>query len=333
MKHSVVGGTAAVAAPASSEVMSIALVDLTATLSFREDGLNREHVERLVDLAGHWPPILVRRADRRVVDGAHRVAAARQLGLGHIEASLFDGGPDDALIEFVRRNVHHGLPLTLRERKHAALRILAAQPGWSDRRLAEVCGVSPKTVGRLRTVGGDCPSGEPPQLDIDSRVGRDNRSRPIDGTSLRSRIAEEITAHPGASLRAVASTVGASPETVRSVRLSMTGSPGAPSGAGRAADPPVAMTGPPAQPVPPPWRDDAAILSRADGDDFVAWFDQTSVSDEDCMRTESVPLSRIYEIADEARRRSEIWSHIAQLLEARSAKNTVRSLRAERRAG
>src|SRR5262245_43183298 len=132
------------------QVVPIALADLTVTPSFREDGLNWEPVERLVDLAGHWPPILVGRADHRVIDGVHRVVAARRLGWARVEALFFDGGPDDALIEFVRRNVHHGLPLTLRERKHAAERILGAQPRWSDRRVAELCGISPKTVGRLR---------------------------------------------------------------------------------------------------------------------------------------------------------------------------------------
>jgi hypothetical protein len=33
-----------------------------------------------------------------------------------------------------------------------------------------------------------------------------------------------------------------------------------------------------------------------------------------------VPLSRIYEIADEARRRSDLWMRFARFLEARTAK-------------
>jgi hypothetical protein len=324
------GGAVAAVSP---EVVSIALGDLRVTSPFREDGLNREHVERLVDLAGHWPPILVGRADRRVIDGVHRVAAARQLGLEQIGASLFDGGPDAALIEFVRRNVHHGLPLTFRERKGAARRILVVQPGWSDRRVAELCGISPKTVARLRTIPEGRPSGEVPQLDTRSRLGRDNRTRPVDSSSLRSRIAEEIKAHPGASLRAIASTVGASPETVRSVRMHLAGSTAGPPDADRTVDPTIGVSGPAVQPVPPPWRDDAAILSLADGDDFVAWFERTSISEDDCTRVEAVPLSRIYEIADEARRRSGVWAELAQALEARSGKKAVRSLPTARKAG
>ena len=102
----------------------MALAELSVSTSFREGGLNEEHVHRLVALAGHWPPVLVNRPDGLVIDGAHRVEAARILGLDRIEAWYFDGGPDDALIEFVRRNVHQGLPLTLRERKRAAEHVL-----------------------------------------------------------------------------------------------------------------------------------------------------------------------------------------------------------------
>ena len=128
----------------------MALAELSVSSSFREAGLNEEHVQRLVALAGHWPPILVNRVRRSVIDGAHRVEAARILGLDRIEAWYFDGEPDEALIEFVRRNVHQGLPLTLRERKRAAEHVLTAYPEWSDRRIAELCAISPKTVGRLR---------------------------------------------------------------------------------------------------------------------------------------------------------------------------------------
>jgi ParB-like chromosome segregation protein Spo0J len=289
--------------------VTIDLAELRIAPSFREEGLDHDHVEVLVGLAGQWPPILVDRSDRRVVDGAHRVAAARRLGMSGIVATFFDGGPEEALVEFLQRNVRHGLPLTLRERKRAAQQVLAGQPRWSDRRIAELCGISSKTVGRLRTAPND-----------GSRVGRDGRTRPVDGASLRSRITEELAARPDASLRAIASAVGASPETVRSVRSSMAGPADAEASASMPASAP--------EPVPPPWRDDAAILSLTDGDDFVTWFDATTVADDDWQRADGVPLSRIYEIADEARRRARAWNEFAQVLEARSAKKAVRALHA-----
>jgi hypothetical protein len=80
---------------------------------FRADGLCEEQVDRLVSLDGAWPPIVVGRDDGVVVDGAHRVEAARRLGLPSVVAVPFDGGADEQFVEFVRRNVSHGLLLTL----------------------------------------------------------------------------------------------------------------------------------------------------------------------------------------------------------------------------
>ena len=141
-------------------VVSLAVARLVVKSSIREGGVNQEHVRRLMRLGGRWSPILVHESTGVVIDGVHRVAAARLLGLVRIDATLFSGGPDAALIEFVRRNVHHGLPLTLRERKWAAGQVLDAHPHWSDRRVAGICALSPKTVGRLRVVPDDCPSEE-----------------------------------------------------------------------------------------------------------------------------------------------------------------------------
>lgn len=303
--------------PASSEVVSLDVADLRVSTSFREGGLNEQHVQRLVALAGHWPPVLVNRSDGLVIDGAHRVEAARLLGLDRVEAWYFDGEPDDALIEFVRRNVHQGLPLTLRERKRAAEHVLAAHPEWSDRRIAELCAISPKTVGRLRGKKTVCPTGGILQLDARTRIGRDNKWRPVHSASVRSRVAEALKEHPGASLRTVAKSVGVSPETVRIVRMNMDAS--------RAPDvvsePPQVGSVPRLPEASVSWDQDLALVSSEDGEDFVAWFDRTTLTNEDCWRfLDSVPLSRIYEIADEARRRSEVWTQFAKSLDVRWSK-------------
>ena len=211
------------ALPISSapEVSRVALADLKVDRCFRESGVSKEHVELLVELDGRWPPVLVRRADQLVVDGIHRVTAARLLGLRWIEVEWFDGDPDDALLEFVRRNASHGLPLTLRERKRVASRLLCTHPDWSDRRLAGLCAISPKTVATLRTMAGGRPNGQSPHSDSESRVGRDDRARPVNRAAMRLRVVEAIKAQPDASLRSVAAVAGVSPETVRLVRMSM----------------------------------------------------------------------------------------------------------------
>jgi hypothetical protein len=273
--------------------------------SYREAGVNQEHVDRLVGLGGRWPPILVRQDNGQVIDGAHRVAAARLLRLERVAASLFYGDPDEALIEFVRRNVFHGLPLTLRERKRAASQVLLARQEWSDRRIAEICALSPKTVGRLRSSVPDRQFEEIPHLDAGTRIGRDNRSRPVNRASVRAQVIKAIEEQPGASLRSVAAAVGVSPETVRILRMNM-------------SRPAEAVALPlPREEAPP--RLVAALPSGVEGEGFDAWFDRTSVSEGDRWRcADRVPLGRLCEVADEARRRAEMWLEFAKSLEARA---------------
>jgi hypothetical protein len=72
--------------------------------------------------------------------------------------------------------------------------------------------------------------------------------------------------------------------------------------------------------VLPVWGGDAALVSCDEGD-FVAWFDRTSITEQECVaRAQTLPLGRVYEIADEARRRSELWMRFARCVEARAKK-------------
>ena len=297
---------------AGPPVVWLSVANLRFTDSLRDGGLNEEQVDRLVAIGGQWPPILVGR-DGVVIDGVHRVVAARRLGFDQIEASMFDGCEDEALIEFVRRNVHHGLTLTLRERKRAARLVLGAHPDWSDRRIAEICAISPKTVGRLRNLEVARPSADNPQMDTTMRVGLDNRARPVNSASVRTRVVAAIKEAPDASLRTIAAKVGVSPETVRLVRTNMRTVP-AVSVAAVVAAPAVVRAVEPCA----PWVHDAA-LSAFDHGDFLGWFERTAVKAQDFESwLEDLPLSRVYQVADEARRRSELWAKFAKSLESRT---------------
>lgn len=294
---------------ADSAVGSVPVSRLGVTSSYRAGGLDAEQVERLAALEGAWPPILVRRADHSVIDGAHRVAAARRLGMARVEVTWFDGSAGDAFVEFVRRNVAHGLTLSLQDRKRAAQRILGEHPRWSDRRVAELCALSPKTVGRVRREAG-CPTGEDPQSDGEVREGRDHRLRPVRGGSARARVLEALRDQPDGSLRAIAAVAGTSPETVRLVRLNL-----ADGGVGMAdADVGGDEVAPPAG----GWQGDAALATADTGDRLVDWLDRTAVTDADVAWAGAVPLSRVYVVADEARRRSAAWLEIARAVEARA---------------
>jgi hypothetical protein len=290
--------------------------------SIREGGVNQEHVRRLMRLGGRWSPILVHEGTGVVIDGVHRVAAARLLGLTRMDATLFTGGPGEALIEFVRRNVHHGLPLTLRERKWAASQVLGAHPHWSDRRIASICALSPKTVGRLRVAPRECgASEEVPQLDTAMRMGRDNRLRPVNSGSIRERVAAAIRAQPGASLRSVAASVGVSPETVRSVRIGMSRSIVEPPTIDAIVEDVTEDASPSAHcaPVGHPGGNLSLVTDGMDPrGDFVAWLDRTSVTKAECSRwAQAVPVSRADEVVGDARHRAEVWLDFARTVETR----------------
>lgn len=293
-------------------VVSLSVSALTRDTSFREGGLCAEQIERFVSLNGSWPPILVSRIDNTVIDGAHRVAAARLLGMARVDAMIFDGTPEEGFIEFVRRNVAQGLMLTLGERKRAAQRVLFAHPRWSNRRVAELCVLSPKTVARLREAVGS-PTEADAHSDGEMREGRDHRLRPVRREPVRARVVEALRAQPDASLRTIAAVAGVSPETVRLVRLNLANEPERESAA--VGEPTVAP-----ESEPTPWRADAALASTDNGEDLLIWLERTSVGESDLDWAASVPLSRVYEVSDEARRRAEAWLQFARALEDRPAR-------------
>ncbi|MHB8466465.1 MAG: hypothetical protein ACYDH6_23125 [Acidimicrobiales bacterium] len=294
----------------------IALADLRLGPSLRAGGIDPGHVQALKELAGRWPPIVIASAERTVVDGLHRVHAALALGLTRLPCVFFAGDEDDAYAEFVRCNTAHGLPLTFQEREAAAGRLLRSHAEWSDRRIASICALSPGTVARVRAVRAR-PTAAGEQLD--TRVGLDGRSRPVDRRELRARIAEALRANPRASLRGIAAQVGTSPTTVRSVRGELGGGLGV-GGADVQAGEDEAWIAAFNQMVDSgaEWAPDAAVLSTEEGAGFADWFTRTAIADEWWAFVGTVPYSRVYEIADEARRRADHWTGFARALEARS---------------
>lgn len=298
-------------ATASTGVEAVALADIRLGISPRRGGTNRAHVNILA-AEGHWPPILVTRAGRTLVDGYHRYGAARMLGHSRISCVYHEGDEDSAYVEAVRLNVSHGLPLCMADRESAVGRILEIRPEWSDRRIAEAAGVAPATVGRIRL-------GRPGEhyAQVDSRVGRDGRTYPRDPAAVRQRVVMALNAEPNASLRVIARQVGASPETVRKVRSEQAQDcQGA-----RVPRPPDGTRGD--KGVTPPFDcvTDSAF-SSGERLEFARWFDQTSIDDDWEPRLKAIPRGRIYTVADEARRRSASWAKFASALEAQMRSDT-----------
>ncbi|MFF1357762.1 helix-turn-helix domain-containing protein [Streptomyces sp. NPDC058297] len=175
-------------------------------------GEDPQHAHVLAQSGALLPPIVVHRESMRVVDGMHRLRAVIRRGDEVIRVRFFEGAERDAFVVGVRENTAHGLPLSLADRTAAATRIVTSHGHWSDRAIAEVAGLSARTVGEIRRATLD-DDGRPA-----TRLGRDGRIRPLNssqGRILAARLVEEM---PGASLRQIAQLAGISPGTVRDVR-------------------------------------------------------------------------------------------------------------------
>ncbi|MFJ8150381.1 nuclease [Streptomyces sp. NPDC096094] len=182
-------------------------------VSLRQGGTDAAHVRLLVDAAGsaELPPLLVQVDGCRVIDGLHRLEAARLMGDDSIKVRFLDCSNSEALVIAMQANGSHGLPLSKADRVAGAQRVLGSHPDWSDRAIAGITGLSAKTVASLRERSAiAAPLGG-------KRVGQDGRRRPVDAGEGRRRAAEYIATHPNAPLRQVARATDVSLGTVHDV--------------------------------------------------------------------------------------------------------------------
>ncbi|HEV2343285.1 MAG TPA: hypothetical protein VGS97_04270 [Actinocrinis sp.] len=175
-------------------------------------GPDPQHVRLLADTAQALPPVLVHRTTMRIIDGMHRLLAARLRGEADIAVEYFDGSADDAFVRGVRANVTHGLPLSRLDREVAAARIIGSHRQWSDRALADAVGLSAPTVAAIRRRL----SGSEPAMEV--RLGRDGRSRPLSTAEGRLKASRILDERPDASLRQIAREAGISVGTARDVK-------------------------------------------------------------------------------------------------------------------
>ena len=186
---------------------------LSAGVPLRRSGTDAAHIQLLVDAAGsaELPPVLVQIDGYRIIDGLHRLEAAKLRGDSSIKARFVDCSNSEALVIAMKANVSHGLPLSKTDRVSGAQRVLSSHPDWSDRAVARITGLSAKTIASLREK-----SSEGTPLD-GKRIGRDGRRRPVGPGEGRLRAAEYIAEHPNAPLRQVARETDVSLGTVHDV--------------------------------------------------------------------------------------------------------------------
>ncbi|GAU68952.1 putative regulatory protein [Streptomyces sp. NBRC 110611] len=309
----------------------IEIVSVRSLLSFgspRLAGEDPRHSRALAETDIPLPPIVVHRPTMHVIDGLHRVRAALLRGDEHIEARFFDGSPEDAFVLAVKLNTRHGRPLSQADRTAAAARIIGTHPHWSDRRIAEIAGISPSGVGALRTrstVG----AGQ-----LNTRTGRDGRVRPLNAAEARRRAGEFIAGRPEASLREIAEAAGIAVATARDVRkrlrmgedpvppklraaewrdADVNGTHEAKEEGGTPEPPPVIGSG-----ILSSMRKDPALRFTDSGRTLLHLLSSQALEPEKWRwLAEGVPTHRAYDVVRAARRCAEQWLRFATELEQR----------------
>jgi ParB-like chromosome segregation protein Spo0J len=301
------GGKGEASALLSASLSEARLVQIT-QLSFgytpRRSPLDEEHVNSLVEVVDQVPPIIVDECTLMVIDGLHRTEAARRAGREELRAVLFSGSGVDAVALAISANLRDGKPLTRYERRAAASMLLKRVPQRSDRWVGEVCGMSHTTIARVRETTSAAA--------LPVRIGRDGRSRPIDGVPGQAAVAKALASNPGGSIRRVARLAGVAPNTARRVatKLARPEDPG--------SDP--LLTQGPTEEEP---LIDLTRLSGPQGD--INWWERTAVFPGDLSaHFGELPIAELSDLIDECRRRAHTWHSIAEALEQRNEKSMSR---------
>jgi ParB-like chromosome segregation protein Spo0J len=151
--------------------IALALIRLEASVWPRK-GFDHDRVDDFAELYKAQelevlPPVVIIHdgaGQYLVCDGHHRIAALHKLGadaaLTVTEALPSDQSPEQYAFEYaVQTAAHAAKPLTRAERNAAVERFLDEPTEWSDRRIADICGVSHQTVGRRREGRSNGPAG------------------------------------------------------------------------------------------------------------------------------------------------------------------------------
>jgi hypothetical protein len=136
----------------------ITLDELTADPEVRsraemDEAVVQEYAEAMRAGAAFPPVVVFHDGERHYLsDGFFRVAAAREAGLDEIEADVRTGKRRDAILHAVGANATHGLRRTNADKRRAVRMLLEDKEwkGWSDRKIAGMCAVSPNFVGEVR---------------------------------------------------------------------------------------------------------------------------------------------------------------------------------------
>jgi hypothetical protein len=101
-----------------------------------------------------FPPVILfdDGSKKYLVDGFHRLYAAKRIGRDRIQAEIQSGSKHAGFLYSLRANATHGLQRSNEDKRHGVLKLLEdfEYSDKSDREIAELCAVSHTFVGKLR---------------------------------------------------------------------------------------------------------------------------------------------------------------------------------------
>ena len=157
--------------------MKISIADIRLDSSYRiRENLDQDTVERYMETFDRLPPITVFSVDGtlKIVDGEHRLTAAKRLDLAEIDADIKEGTDSEAREYAYLANLHHGRPLNRKEKQKVIEGMLRLHSERADNWIAEDVGCKSETVStRREELESTFQIGK-----LDELIGKDGKPRP-----------------------------------------------------------------------------------------------------------------------------------------------------------
>jgi len=128
------------------ETISVHDIVYDRSLSPRLQGVDGEVIEFYASIFRDviWPPVLVDRATKKLLDGWHRVEAAKRAGVYSLPVQWADAKEEELFALAVKANMVHGVKLSREERYKAIHRL--QREAWTHERIAAFFGCSLRMV-------------------------------------------------------------------------------------------------------------------------------------------------------------------------------------------
>ena len=123
-----------------------------------------------------FPPVVLFHdgVDYWLADGFHRYFANKRINSPGISAEVKDGSVRDAILHGIKANNKHGLRPTNEDKRKGVITMLKdiEWQDYSNRDIAEICGVSHTLVNSMRKELEGKPSGNVSTLKVNSRIAK-----------------------------------------------------------------------------------------------------------------------------------------------------------------